>query len=68
MFVFMHMCVFMDVDWSPEINAQAEDRLNRIGQKELVHCYYLECQGTVDKHVQKINLSKAEDIRKVLTE
>ncbi len=55
--------VFFDQDYSPEINAQAEDRVNRQGQKEPVHVYYLECEGTVDQHVSKINQMKMEDIK-----
>jgi SNF2 family DNA or RNA helicase len=58
--------IFIDKDWSPEINAQAEDRLNRLGQKQSVQIYYLECRSTMDKYVSKLNLSKAEDIRKAL--
>ncbi len=61
-----HHVVFFDRDWSPEINEQAEDRVNRQGQKNPVHVYYLECIGTVDRHVSKLNLSKEEDIRQVL--
>jgi len=60
--------VFLDRDWSPEINAQAEDRLNRFGQIDAVNVYYLECVGTMDLHVARINLTKAEDIRKALKE
>ena len=61
-----HTAIFLDRDWSPALNEQAEDRLNRIGQKELVDIYVLECIGTVDKYVGKININKTIDIRKVL--
>lgn len=60
-----HVAIFLDRDWSPALNEQAEDRLNRIGQKELVDIYVLECIGTVDKYVGKININKTIDIRKV---
>jgi len=60
--------IFIDRDWSPALNEQAEDRLNRIGQKNLVDVYVLECIGTVDKYVGKVNLKKIEDIRRVLDE
>jgi SNF2 family DNA or RNA helicase len=60
-----HVAIFLDRDWSPALNEQAEDRLNRIGQKEFVDIYVLECIGTVDKYVGKININKTIDIRKV---
>lgn len=58
--------IMMEKDWSPEINAQCEDRLHRRGQKLPVIWYYLECEKSFDKHVGKVNLSKAEAIRTVL--
>lgn len=59
--------VFIDRDWSPEIMAQAEDRLHRMGQKSMVHVYYLECSKTLDQHVGRINLLKASDIKEALS-
>lgn len=61
-----HTLVFIDREWSPEIMAQAEDRLHRMGQDNLVNIYYLECQGSFDQYVGKINYNKAEDIRRAL--
>lgn len=61
-----HICVFIDRDYSPEMNHQCEDRLNRMGQKKRVLCYYLECEKTADSKVAKVNWTRAEDIRKVL--
>ena len=61
-----HTLVFIDREWSPEIMAQAEDRLHRMGQNNLVNIYYLECQGSFDQYVGKINYNKAEDIRRAL--
>lgn len=58
--------IMMEKDWSPEINNQCEDRLHRRGQELPVMWYYLECEKSFDKHVGKINLSKAEAIRAVL--
>lgn len=59
--------VFIDRDWSSEINEQCEDRLNRIGQKEHVLVQYLECKGTYDKYVEKVTSMEAKDIRTLLT-
>lgn len=58
--------VFIDRDWSPEIMNQAEERLHRMGQSQLVRVYYLECQGSFDQRVGRINLNKAEGIRRAL--
>lgn len=61
-----HTIVFIDREWSPEIMAQAEDRLHRRGQNNLVNVYYLECQASFDQHVGRINQNKADDIRRAL--
>ena len=61
-----HTVVFIDRDWSPEIMNQAEDRLHRMGQDHLVRVYYLECQGSFDRHVGRINNNKSEGIRRAL--
>lgn len=62
------LMVFLDRDWSPEIMKQAEDRLHRMGQKLPVNIYYLECQGSFDQHVGRINAHKASDIREALND
>lgn len=64
-----HVCrlmVVIDRDWSPEIMEQAEDRLHRKGQDNPVHIYYLECTGSFDQHVGRVNRNKAADIREAL--
>ena len=58
--------IFVDRDWSPEIVNQAEERLHRMGQKQLVRVYYLECQGSFDQSVGRINANKSEGIRRAL--
>ena len=63
-----HTMVFIDRDWSPEILKQAEDRLHRMGQEHLVNIYYLECTGSFDQHVGRINRTKADDIRSALND
>lgn len=58
--------IFLERDWSPEINKQAEERLHRMGQDHPVHIIYLECQGSFDQHVGRINVNKSEGIRQAL--
>ena len=60
------VAIFIDRDWSPEIMNQAEERLHRMGQQHLVRVYYLECQGSFDQSVGRININKAEGIRRAL--
>lgn len=61
-----HIAVFLDRDWSPEINKQAEGRLVRDRQQYVVECYLLEYEDTIDQYVGRVNLNKAEDVRRVL--
>ena len=61
-----HICVMLDRDWLPEINQQCEDRLNRVGQKEMVQVYYLECLKSYDTRLRNVNDIRDKDIRKVL--
>lgn len=58
--------IMMERDWSPEINQQCEDRLHRMGQKLPVLIQYLECEGSFDRKVTRINITKSEDIRLAL--
>lgn len=60
--------VFLDRAWSPELNKQCEDRVNRVGQRNHVMCYYLECRNTFDRHVGRVNSTRAEDIRRALND
>lgn len=63
-----HALVAIDKDWSPKINEQMEDRLDRHGQREHVLCYYLECAHSWDQHIGRVNLDKAADIKLALQE
>lgn len=44
-------------DWSPQINEQIEDRMNRFGGSGY-ECYYFCHLGTIDEHVLEINAGK----------
>ena len=46
-------CFFLGYEWDFNLNAQAEDRLCRLGQKNFVNCRYLLHKGTVDENVKE---------------
>ena len=58
--------IFAELDWSPAIHRQAEDRLHRIGQKNTVFAYYLVGNGTLDEHVADILVDKSYEIDSIL--
>jgi len=43
------ICIFLDRDWSPSKNKQAEDRLHRLGQKNAVLIIILVARNTIDR-------------------
>ena len=44
--------VFGELDWSPAVHSQAEDRAHRMGQTDSILCYYLVSKGGSDQDVQ----------------
>ena len=45
--------VFGELDWSPAVHSQAEDRAHRIGQKDSILCYYLVTSRGSDQDIQE---------------
>jgi len=58
--------VFLEMDWTPGNNTQAEDRIHRIGQTELCHIHYLVYADTVDAYIAKKVVEKKKVIDKIL--
>lgn len=69
--------IFLDEWWNPATNAQAEDRLHRMGQKSAVTIHVLRAESTIDMYIAEIlnekkDMSGAilnrEELRKALKE
>lgn len=58
--------IFVEMDWTPAMLLQAEDRLHRIGQNRTVDIYYLIAENTVEEHIFKIVQEKAELTKEIL--
>ena len=44
--------VFGELDWSPAVHSQAEDRAHRMGQQDSILCYYLVAPQGSDRDMQ----------------
>jgi len=53
-------CILMDLDFNPQNNRQAEDRIHRLGQTREVTIYYLICKDTIEENVLHIDARKIE--------
>lgn len=63
-----HVCrnvVFLDRDYTPGLNEQAEDRVNRSGQTGMTNIWILHARNSIDTHVEGIQSKKAKDIEEV---
>ena len=49
-----HDVVFAELDWTPDLMIQAEDRCHRFGQTETVNITSIIARGTLDEHIQKV--------------
>lgn len=59
--------IFVDLDWSPAANWQAEDRLARIGQKaNKVEIVRMVSDHPLDLHLQKMLVDKMDTIYKAI--
>lgn len=58
--------VFMEYDWSPARMLQAEDRLHRVGQVDVVNSYWFVLEDSIDEYFVKKLIEKLQVIEKVL--
>jgi len=58
--------VFAEMNWTPGIMIQAEDRAHRIGQASSVTCYYLYGEDTIDTLIYPRLRLKSEVIANVV--
>jgi len=59
--------LFIEREWVPTDEEQAEDRIYRIGQEsQHVHAVYLSCAGTIDEHFDRVVEEKRAVVKAVL--
>jgi len=59
--------LFIEREWVPSWEEQAEDRVYRIGQEsDSVHAVYFSCLGTVDEHFDRVVEQKRQVVKAVL--
>lgn len=56
-----------DLHWNPQLEAQAQDRIYRVGQKKPVTIYKFMCTDTVEQKIKLLQDSKLEIANSVLT-
>ena len=55
---------FLDLEWTPAIHDQAEDRCHRIGQEDAVTAWYLLAADTIDETMIELIAPQARDRRR----
>lgn len=58
--------IFIELEWTPSEMNQAEDRLHRIGQKDVVNVYHLVVDGSIDADLSNVLIDKQKVITKAL--
>ena len=59
--------IFVEQDWTPANNLQAEDRIHRIGQESKCTIYYLNYENSIDDYISKVNYEKESGIKKLFS-
>lgn len=58
--------IHTDPWWNPAIEAQATDRVHRIGQKQSVTVYHLIAEGTIEEKIQRLHERKQALVQDIL--
>lgn len=58
--------MFIDRQWTASENEQAERRIFRKGQTKRCFFYILQCTGTIDIRVERVQLDKGHDAKQLL--
>jgi len=58
--------IFADMDWTPEIHSQAEDRAHRIGQNKMVNVFYYVTQDTLEMDIIELLAKKKQMVNEVI--
>ena len=58
--------IHTDPWWNPAIEAQATDRVHRIGQRKAVTVYHLIAEGTIEEKIQRLHERKQALARDIL--
>jgi len=56
---------FLELEWTPAMHDQAEDRCHRIGQRDAVTAWYLLAAGTIDETMARLIQSKRQHVAAV---
>lgn len=59
--------LLIDLHWNPQLEAQAQDRIYRVGQKKDVIIYKFMCKDTVEERIKTLQDHKLELANGVLT-
>lgn len=58
--------IFFNEWWNPSANAQARDRVVRMGQRLGVHVYKFKCKGTIEEVLEDILESKSRTVAQLI--
>jgi hypothetical protein len=53
---------FLELEWTPALHDQAEDRCHRLGQRDAVTAWYLLAAGTIDETMARLIQSKRSHV------
>ena len=59
--------IFADLDWTPAIHDQAEDRCHRIGTTGTVNVYYYVATDTIEEDIMEMLGKKRKIIQQILS-